>query len=633
MERLHATNHLPEQTGPIGGPGDRRHWIHGTWIAPLVRVPDSPPGHDPPPLPGEQNEDGDGSQPPSPLPQSPHRRVRRRTAANAVTPPYVPILDVFGRPLLAEWEPLPGTQPYLPVAGASSPPPRVFTLEQVIHQSPRPLADDDAADVPVPSADRAVGAPIPAINAAVAIPVPNNEAAGVHDGQHAAGVSVDMEDVTSAAVCGDQLIDSALTTGDVQGPLSNVSPAASSSREIRMMAERHREAAEEWRVAGNDLVGDYVRRYTNSVPWLAMINSGSMDPLARTAYWNDVLDRGAAHRAEIARQAEGWDDDDDNSSDDDDRSSDDDSDDGSGEWADSDDEVDQDMGIREAMGRPVLIDRPLVGQQAAGDDDGDDDDGDPAPSEGGDDLGGGEEGDVGGQGADGGDGRRRGPRRTVTCREHGAYHVQIRADLGGDRGDSRNLNPGEVLTNEMVHGQQHLLRGDRLLQEFIVDVCCQVENHRIKWIRDNQTTLRADLYSNVRDHVLRAQPRPLDPNQAAPPGSGRPQPPDTAGPPPPLPSAAPNPPPSVATADPPSNRRPRGADVGVRVNQNVILPGSFNGGPRCMLGLYQDAMAVIRKLGKPDLFLTFTCNPKWPEILSAAIPGQTASARCDLIAR
>ncbi|XP_022162339.1 uncharacterized protein LOC111028111 [Myzus persicae] len=25
-------------------------------------------------------------------------------------------------------------------------------------------------------------------------------------------------------------------------------------------------------------------------------------------------------------------------------------------------------------------------------------------------------------------------------------------------------------------------------------------------------------------------------------------------------------------------------------------------------------MAVVRKYGKPDLFITFTCNPRWPEI-------------------
>ena len=33
-----------------------------------------------------------------------------------------------------------------------------------------------------------------------------------------------------------------------------------------------------------------------------------------------------------------------------------------------------------------------------------------------------------------------------------------------------------------------------------------------------------------------------------------------------------------------------------------------------LLKNYQDAMAMIAKFGKPDLFLTFTCNPKWHEI-------------------
>ena len=29
---------------------------------------------------------------------------------------------------------------------------------------------------------------------------------------------------------------------------------------------------------------------------------------------------------------------------------------------------------------------------------------------------------------------------------------------------------------------------------------------------------------------------------------------------------------------------------------------------------YQDAMAIVRKFGKPDLFITMTCNPHWKEI-------------------
>ena len=48
--------------------------------------------------------------------------------------------------------------------------------------------------------------------------------------------------------------------------------------------------------------------------------------------------------------------------------------------------------------------------------------------------------------------------------------------------------------------------------------------------------------------------------------------------------------------------------------KKVILPSSFIGGPRNMHQLFQDSMGLIRKFGKPDLFITFTCNTSWPEI-------------------
>ena len=35
-----------------------------------------------------------------------------------------------------------------------------------------------------------------------------------------------------------------------------------------------------------------------------------------------------------------------------------------------------------------------------------------------------------------------------------------------------------------------------------------------------------------------------------------------------------------------------------------------------MFQLYQDAMTIVRKFGKPDLLITFTCNPLWDDITS-----------------
>lgn len=44
-------------------------------------------------------------------------------------------------------------------------------------------------------------------------------------------------------------------------------------------------------------------------------------------------------------------------------------------------------------------------------------------------------------------------------------------------------------------------------------------------------------------------------------------------------------------------------------------------------------MARVAALGKPDLFITMTCNPKWFEILSCLLPGQSANDRPDIVSR
>ncbi|CAF1342434.1 unnamed protein product [Rotaria sordida] len=71
----------------------------------------------------------------------------------------------------------------------------------------------------------------------------------------------------------------------------------------------------------------------------------------------------------------------------------------------------------------------------------------------------------------------------------------------------------------------------------------------------------------------------------------------------------------------------------LRPGRVIILPSSFQGSPRAMQQNYQDAMAIVRKYGKSDLFITFTCNPTWREIEEQLFPGQTPSDRPDLITR
>jgi len=42
------------------------------------------------------------------------------------------------------------------------------------------------------------------------------------------------------------------------------------------------------------------------------------------------------------------------------------------------------------------------------------------------------------------------------------------------------------------------------------------------------------------------------------------------------------------------------------VGKRTVLSSSFIGGPRDMRRRYMDAMALVRKYGKPDIFLTVT---------------------------
>ncbi|XP_044381354.1 uncharacterized protein [Triticum aestivum] len=78
-----------------------------------------------------------------------------------------------------------------------------------------------------------------------------------------------------------------------------------------------------------------------------------------------------------------------------------------------------------------------------------------------------------------------------------------------------------------------------------------------------------------------------------------------------------------------------GNSTGKNVGVQFILHGSFTGGPRYMLLNYHDGMAICRQYGAPDLFITFTCNPRWQDIADAlaAEPGQTTADRPDITTR
>ncbi|UYV80903.1 hypothetical protein LAZ67_19002139 [Cordylochernes scorpioides] len=122
--------------------------------------------------------------------------------------------------------------------------------------------------------------------------------------------------------------------------------------------------------------------------------------------------------------------------------------------------------------------------------------------------------------------------------------------------------------------------GRRLFQQYVVDAYVKTEGNRLNYIRQNQSLLRVELYQGLMDYIHEQE-----------------------------------------------------HSRGVRIGRIFILPSSFPGSSRAMQQNYQDAMAIVRKFGRPDLFVTFTCNPRWTDIVENLLPNQNPSDRPDLVAR
>ncbi len=58
--------------------------------------------------------------------------------------------------------------------------------------------------------------------------------------------------------------------------------------------------------------------------------------------------------------------------------------------------------------------------------------------------------------------------------------------------------------------------------------------------------------------------------------------------------------------------------------EESYLPSSVHGSPRHMTALARNALILVSEFGCPHVFVTLACNPKWPEIFSQLLPGQTA---------
>jgi hypothetical protein len=125
-----------------------------------------------------------------------------------------------------------------------------------------------------------------------------------------------------------------------------------------------------------------------------------------------------------------------------------------------------------------------------------------------------------------------------------------------------------------------VLNARRLCQQFIVDANTMVEFERMLYIKNQQNDLRSETFARL----------------------------------------------SKLAEDENSGVKLRG--------KKVVLPSSFTGSPRYMMQNYLDAMTICKVYGYPDLFITFTCNPNWPEIQRFVVErGLKSEDRPDAITR
>ncbi|UYV67927.1 hypothetical protein LAZ67_5002522 [Cordylochernes scorpioides] len=117
-----------------------------------------------------------------------------------------------------------------------------------------------------------------------------------------------------------------------------------------------------------------------------------------------------------------------------------------------------------------------------------------------------------------------------------------------------------------------LLNGGKLTQQFIVDAYVKIEANRLNYVRMNQKDLRVEDYCVVQQHLEN-----------------------------------------------------RAIQNGIPIGKMVILPSSFEGSPRNMQQRYQDAMAIVEKHGKPDLFYLFKYVYKGHDKANVAITETAAN--------
>ncbi len=161
-----------------------------------------------------------------------------------------------------------------------------------------------------------------------------------------------------------------------------------------------------------------------------------------------------------------------------------------------------------------------------------------------------------------------------------ATEKKDKKDNGDKKDCEKNMSPVEFYKYRLQvrkDDENTLMRSRRLTQQYATDAYAKVEGQRLKWVRSHQKEIRADKYKGLLDAV--------------------------------------------------------DANDGVNAGQKVILPPSVTASPRWYAEEFQNSMALVRKYGKPDIFITFTADPQWDEIKSSLLPGESPHDRSDIVDR
>lgn len=70
-----------------------------------------------------------------------------------------------------------------------------------------------------------------------------------------------------------------------------------------------------------------------------------------------------------------------------------------------------------------------------------------------------------------------------------------------------------------------------------------------------------------------------------------------------------------------------------KIGAPMLLPATFTGSPRWYHALFLDALALPSAYHLPDLFVTITCNPEWPEFARVIPVGSSIYDHPDVVAR